>query len=305
MTEQLTHEEKHTMRDDLRSSLSSSGSHSDAEDKFTDVEFTDSQADDTLELQTDESAKESLCIEGNKRSLPHADAMLTKEKSTIAVQTDVGGIDAFYREKSVRPFMILEEGVKIDETAYPQSHNAGGLILMANNGSQTSSAGTSCYHKATQLPEMNYNPYTNKNVIKPELLQPVVKAEKAAKEELSSSNESTASALMVPCSTQTDMAGYAMLHKATQYPDKDYPDPGHPPPPAPSTLLWQDQQLLAAQLAAAAQQQQQQQLLLQQQLQYQYIDPTTGLPLLPAVSQATTSYYQQPTWPYFNYQQYP
>ena len=273
--------------------------------------------------ETEQSGEESVCskrlglcdntaatrAEGEAPSGVTSDAdtaATIRELRSIHTQTEVGGRDAFYSHKNLKPVIILEEGVKAQD-AYTSIH--GSYILLAESGCQTMSVGHSTYHKATQMPEMSYNPYTNKNVVvkrQPDTLpfEPLaVKPEPEA-----------AAAAVKTCSTvnafsQTENA-FTQLHKATQHPDKDYIDPGHPPAPAPP-IYWNEQQTqhqqqiqlqMQQQAALQQQQQQQQQLLIQQQLAiqqaaaaaqqqaaaaqqlqsqyYSYIDPTTGLPIV-------------------------
>lgn len=226
-----------------------------------------------------------------------------REERSIHTQTDVGGRDAFYSHANLKPIIILEEGVKAQDT-YTSIH--GSYILLAEVGCQTTSIGHSAYHKATQMPEMSYNPYTNKNVVvKRTPVDVVIKPEPEIKPEIKEEvmvelkPELLPIAMTTAAGVQTESA-YTQLHKATQYPDKEYADPGHPPAPAPP-IFWNEQQQqqqyqlqLQQQVALQQQQQQQQQLLLQQQLamqqaqqqqqqqlqQYYYIDPTTGLPVI-------------------------
>ena len=88
------------------------------------------------------------------------------EHQSSECQTDIGGVNAFYSRKSLKPFVVLEEGV----TAYEHySSDHGSYILLTEDGTQTVSVGHSTFHKATQAPDMSYNPYTNKNVLKPSL----------------------------------------------------------------------------------------------------------------------------------------
>lgn len=219
------------------------------------------------------------------------------EHQSSECQTDIGGVNAFYSRKSLKPFVVLEEGV----TAYEHySSDHGSYILLTEDGTQTVSVGHSTFHKATQAPDMSYNPYTNKNVLKPSLDNT-----DSAK---TSANESASE---VP---KVEAVAVGKLHKATQHPDKEYADPGHPPAPS---VIWPDAQLLL-------QQQQQQQMLLQQQLaaqqqqqlqqlQYYYVDQTSGLPLGTVAQQVDQQQLlasqqqllagQQQSWPYM--QQYP
>lgn len=231
--------------------------------------------------------------------------------TSVCVQTDLAGLDAFFCEKSVKPLMIFEEGYSYRAGPAAVADVNAAIIMMVNASTQSAEIGVNVYHKATQLPEMSYNPYTNKNIVKSELKPTDVKQEKV----YSVTDSDIKPPPVMAASTQTTMAGYAVLHKATQHPDKEYPDPGHPPAPAPP-IFWSDQQLLSAQLAAAAAQQQQLQYLQQQQqLQYTLLDSTTGLPLYPnmAASQTQPPAFtqtqppalpsQQSAWP--PYMQYP
>lgn len=221
--------------------------------------------------------------------------------TTSSVQTDFTSLNAIFSAKNAKPFVILEEGAS--HTAAPTS-GTDTLVMqvLANAGCQTGEVGVSFYHKATQIPEMSYNPYTNKNIVKHELKTAEVKLEKTLCPE-SEWKPPTA----VAASTQTDMAGFAVLHKATQHPDKEYPDPGHPPAPAPP-IFWSEQ-LVASQLAAQQLQQQQQYLqqqYLQQQMQYTLLDSSTGLPLYPNVAASSQAHpsaltNQQAAWQYMQY----
>lgn len=185
-----------------------------------------------------------------------------------STQSDVGGMNSFYSNKCLKPCVILEEGITAHENYL---NNQGSYILLACTSTQTINFGHSTFHKATQMPEMSYNPYTNKNIVtkKPDFSG---EAEKVA----------TLQVAGRVTSPQADPAVISKLHKATQHPDKEYADPGHPPPPAPP-FLWSDQQAIPLQQSQLMQQQ----LLLQQQSQtqqplpsypYYYVDPNTGLP---------------------------
>lgn len=231
-----------------------------------------------------------------------------REQRSIHSQTEVGGRDAFYSHKNLKPLIILEEGVKAQDT---YTSIQGSYILLSESGCQTMSVGHSTYHKATQMPEMSYNPYTNKNVVVKRPAGSPLEANLKPEPELSVPEVNSFTAVNAFCQTEN---AYTQLHKATQYPDKDYIDPGHPPAPAPP-IYWNDQQTqqqqqiqlqMQQQAVFQQQQQQQQQLLLQQQLAmqqaaaqqqaaavqaqqqqlqsqyYSYIDPTTGLPIVSA-----------------------
>lgn len=255
----------------------------------------------------------------NPEPLLENGAPLDKSVSSCVVQieehtqTDVGGMNAFYAQKSLKPVVVLEEGVTAHEH-YSSDH--GSYILLADAGAQTVPVGHSTFHKATQMPEMSYNPYTNKNVLK----QP------AGQSELAPGTPADVAVTVTQATSDEPTAADVVnkLHKATQYPDKEYADPGHPPAPA---IVWPDPQQLLLQ-----QQQQQQQLLLQQQLtlqqqqlqqqymSYYYVDPSTGLPITTGVQpqQLTAEQQcllgQQQQWPLAQqqnfvqqpqYQQYP
>ncbi|XP_067937086.1 uncharacterized protein [Watersipora subatra] len=215
---------------------------------------------------------------------------VSREFTTGSSQTDIGGMNAFFSKKNLKPFVVLDEGV----TAYEcYSSNCGSYVLLAETGVQTLCVGHSTFHKATQMPEMSYNPYTNKNVIKP------------ATETSAGSQQGQS-----PVTPKVEPVVKGRLHKATQYPDKEYADPGHPPPPVihPDAQLYAQQQALLQQALLQQQLafQQQQQLALQQQ--YFYLDPSSGLPLSMLQPQQMLSDQQQ--WatqqqPWVYPQQYP
>jgi len=172
-----------------------------------------------------------------------------------------GLINAFCVPKKTAPVVILDEG-QTGEQLDPS------LLLLAHTACQTMAVGFSAYHKATQMPEMSYNPYTNKNVVR--------MAESVRREP---SVEEAVRCPAVVASTQTDMVGHTWLHKAVQFPEREYADPGHPPAILP--VVWPSVQTSIAGSMLALQQQ----YIQQQFAQTQHI----------SMSHGGNAYYMQPS----------
>ena len=242
--------------------------------------------------------------------------------ATVCTQTQLTG----------QSYYICKAAVRRSEGLATPLACCGEPVIVADAAVQASEDRHPHYHKATQMPEMSYNPYTNKNIVRQCADFSTTVEIHRVKSESTGEDSKELVATAIAMATQTEFIGISQQHKATQHPDKDYPDPGHPPAATPSLYLPDQQalssnqlaasqlasnqlaasqlmsnQLVASQLAsnqlaasqlASNQLAANQQQLYAQQYGYSYIDPTTGLCMLPVQQQTQT-------WPYLQYQQYP